>query len=116
MNAQQSESESIINVLIDADKNIMIENTKVDFDEIGGAVKNIISNRPQIATKRLVYRIFADESLKLGYIIDVEQELFKAFSDNTRRERYLLNLSETNLDEPNWLDKLNELEIKALEQ
>lgn len=41
--------------------------------------------------KAVIYRLFADENLPLGKIIDTEQILLGITNKNVKRERYLLS-------------------------
>ncbi len=54
-----------------------------------------------------MYRIFADKNLQLGYIMDVEEELFYTYNDDkTRRECYLLETVKLELDGAIWFEQL----------
>jgi len=102
--------------MIDADKNIMVENKSVSFQEISAEVSKIIYAAPAFKYDGVEYRVFGDESLALGNIIDVEDEMFKAYRDeNTSRKRYILNIKRSKLDNPNWTSQIHKLDLKAIE-
>lgn len=44
--------------------------------------------------------------------MDVEQEMFKGYSQNVPRERYLLETVEMEIDGPNWLKKIEGLNLE----
>lgn len=102
-----------LNVFISADKSVYIENEKTKFENIEKKVSEKIRNRSFNINEIIVYRIFADENLKLGYIIDVNQKLNSAYGERVRTERYLLNTVELNIDGQNWFDSIN---IEKLEK
>ena len=116
-NSSDNDSKLIINLLIDANQDIMVENKRVSFEEVSREVRKIIYAAPAFKYNGVEYRVFGDVSLNLGVIIDVEDEMFKAYNDeSTSRKRYLLNIQKSKLDNPNWTSKIQNLDLKAIEQ
>lgn len=114
--AQEPEGNPVyyINVLIDAEHNIYIQNKKTEFGEITKEVRSIVFNIPVTKYQGVIYRIYGDESLKMGNIVDVGAELIRGF-DPIKVKRYLLNLEEYGVDGSNYLEKLNKLDLKAID-
>lgn len=114
--AQQTNSTYYIDVLIDAEKNIYFENTKVSLDAVPQMTRSKVNELKFVEGKGITYRIFADGNLELGDIMDVEQQMRKGFSQpNLRMRRYLLKTSEIPMDKSNWIDQLNKLNLKAID-
>lgn len=103
-----------INLFISADKTIYVETDKTDFKEVESKVANIIRNTPFKLDQRIVYRIFADENLNLGYIMDVNQEMLTGYGDEVQTLRYLLNTVELNIDGQNWFKSIDMQKLKKL--
>lgn len=95
-----------VNVFINDKKDIRIESELVEFENVSEVVRKRIYNHPMKLDETIVYRIFADEHLMLGYIMDVEQEMFKGYNNKTSRERHILETVAMEIDGPNWLKKL----------
>ncbi|MFD1095569.1 hypothetical protein [Salegentibacter chungangensis] len=115
--AQQPDPEGTdhyIQVFINTDGEIWLERDLVKIDEIKKQVDKIIRQIPFRPDRKLIFRIFADENLSLGFIQNVENEMLKAYSDNVMRERYLLDSRQMNLDGPGWLQNINFKELKAI--
>lgn len=110
---EEKKSNFYVNVFINDDKDIRVESDLVDYENVGKEVKKRIYEHPAKLNETVVYRIFADKNLMLGYIMDVERRMFDAYNHNTKRERYLLETVEMEIDGPNWLKKL---EGKKLEK
>lgn len=108
---KQSKSPIFVNVYINEHKDIRLESDLVDFEEVSKEVKKRIYDHHYDIDQNVIYRIFADGNLKLGYIMDVERKMFDAHSQNTKRERYLLNSAEMEIDGPNWFKKLEGIKI-----
>lgn len=102
-----SQDPFFINLFISANKTIYVENEKTDFEEVETTVADIIRNKPFKLDQNIVYRIFADENLKLGYIMDVNQEMLSGYSDNVQTLKYLLNTVELNIDGQNWFESID---------
>lgn len=116
MKAQAVEENSIyyINVLIDADHNIYVQEKQIGFEEVTKEVRSIVYNIPASKYQGVVYRIYGDESLKMGNIMDMGTELIRGY-DPIRVERYLLNLEEKKIDGSNYLEKLKKLDLKPID-
>jgi len=103
-----------INLFISANKTIFVETDKTNFKEVETKVADIIRNIPFKLDQKIVYRIFADENLKLGYIMDVNQEMNLAYGDNVQTSRYLLNTVELNIDGQNWFKSIDMQKLKKI--
>ncbi|CAM4198219.1 hypothetical protein [Gillisia hiemivivida] len=104
----------IINILIDAEKNVYIEEYKTSNEKVIPSIQKIVNNTPSNKHEGVIYRIFADGSLQHGVIMDVDQLLLEAYQPiKTKTEKYLLDLKENDLDGPDWTKKLNKLDLKA---
>lgn len=103
-----------INLFISANKTIYVETEKTNFNEIEAKVADIVRNIPFKLDQRIVYRIFADENLKLGYIMDVNQEMLSGYDDNVQTLRYLLNTIELNIDGQNWFKSIDMQKLKKI--
>ena len=114
--AQESNSSDsfYINIFINQNEDVRVESNLVTMNDIGNEVKNLIYNHPFKVDKKITYRIYADKDLDLGYIMDTEQKMLEAYSYNVKRERYLLETVKMNIDGPNWLEKLEGVEIKPI--
>lgn len=80
-----------INAYLYGNHEIQIEDKKVTLDEVEGAVREIISNRQLDANEEVVYRIFADDNLQLGAVMDVEQKMYDGHNHRRLRLRKLLD-------------------------
>lgn len=103
-----------VNLFISADKTIFVETERAKFEEVEAKVAHIVRNKPFKLDQRIVYRIFADENLKLGYIMDVNQEMLSGFGEIAQTSRYLLNTLELNIDGPNWFNSIDMQKLKKL--
>lgn len=115
--AQEQDNDSdqfTVNLFISADKTLYVETEKTSFENVKSKVSEIIRNMPFKLDQKIVYRIFGDENLDLGYIMDVNQEMLSAYDDNVRTERYLLNTVELNIDGQNWFDRINMKNLKKI--
>lgn len=101
-----------VNLFISADKTIFIETEKTNFQEVEKKVAEIIRNKPFSLDQKIVYRIFADENLKLGYIMDVNQEMISGFGDNVQTLKYLLDMRNLNIDGRNWFKSIDMQKLK----
>lgn len=112
----QNNSTFVINVLINADKNIKIEDLSVTFEEVQEVTKSILYNRKFILDEKIIFKIYGHEDLSLGYVMDVEYEMAKATNESTIRLRYLLNTNELYLDGSDWIRKVKELNLKPVDK
>jgi len=101
-----------VNLFISANKTIFVETERTSFKEVETKVADIIRNKPFKLDERIVYRIFADENLKLGYIMDVNQEMLSGYGENVQTSRYLLNTVELNIDGQNWFNSIDMQKLK----
>lgn len=114
--AQQSNSTYYINVLIDADKNIYFHETVVPLGDVPKITRSKVDKLKFVEGKRITYRIFADAKLKLGDIIEVQNRMYEGFSQpDLATRRFLLQPGEIPLDKSNWINQLNKLDLKAIE-
>ena len=117
--AQSTENKNstfYINVFINENKDIRIESELVEFENLSKEIKKRIYEHPFKVDETVTYRIFADKNLMLGYIMDVENEMFESYRINnkTRRERYLLETVKKDIDGPNWLKKLEGIKLDTI--
>lgn len=101
-----------INVFINSSKQVYVESNKTEFSNIKVEIKKIIRNHPFKIDETIVFRIFADENLKLGYISDVNREMDEAFDIPLSTRRYLLNTVQLNIDGKNWFESKNIQKLK----
>jgi hypothetical protein len=112
--AQNYNATYYIDVLIDADENIYFEDTKVGMENVGKMTRSKVDKLQYVEGKGITYRIFADGSLPLGVIMDVNRRMNQGFS-GLRTKRYLLKTTEVPADKSNWIEQLNKLDLKAIE-
>ncbi|WP_435136087.1 hypothetical protein [Formosa sp. A9] len=86
----------------------------ITMDNIAEEVRTLIYNHPFSVDEHVTYRVYADKHLDLGYIMDTEQKLLKGYSYKVKRERYLLETVNTNIDGPNWLKALEGLDLNPV--
>ena len=116
INAQSSiENNNVfyLNVFINANKTIYVEEEKTSFQNVQKQVSAILRNQPFKIDQQIVFRIFGDKDLDMGYIIDVNSEMRKAIRENIKTKRYLLETKKLNIDGQNWFQKID---LKALKQ
>lgn len=114
--AQQNNPTYYIDVLIDANKNIYFDDTKVSIEAVPKITRSKVDNLKFVEGKGITYRIFADAKLKLGDIMDIQNFMYKGFSQpGLSTRRYLLKTSEIPADKSNWIEQLNKLDLKAIE-
>ena len=112
--AQEKAPVYYLDVLVDADHKIYIQEKNVSFDEVTKEVRSIVYNISASKYQGVVYRVYADESLKMGNIMDLGTELIRGY-DPIRVERYLLNLEEKEIDGSNYIEKLKKLDLRAID-
>ena len=116
INAQSSiENNNIfyLNVFINANKTIYVEEEKTSFQDVQNQVTKMLRKQPFKVDQQIIFRIFGDNDLDMGYIIDVNAEMRKAIHENIKTERYLLETKKLNIDGQNWFQKID---LKALKQ
>ena len=102
-----------LNVFINANKTIYVEEEKTSFQNVQNQVTEILRKQPFKVDQQIIFRIFGDKDLDMGYIIDVNAEIRKAIRENIKTERYLLETKKLNIDGQNWFQKID---LKALKQ
>lgn len=102
-----------LNVFINANKTIYVEEDQTSFQNVQKQVAEILRKLPFKVDRKIIFRIFGDKDLDLGYISDVNTQMNKAIEENLKTERYLLETKKLNIDGENWFQKIN---LKALEQ
>ena len=102
-----------LNVFINANKTIYVEEEKTLFQDVQNQVTEILRKQPFKVDQQIIFRIFGDNDLDMGYIIDVNAEMRKAIQENIKTERYLLETKKLNIDGQNWFQKID---LKALKQ
>ncbi|WBL25556.1 ExbD/TolR family protein [Zunongwangia sp. HGR-M22] len=102
-----------LNVFIDSNKTIYVEEAKTSFQNVQKQVSEILRNQPFKIDQQIIFRIFGDKDLDMGYIMDVNAEMRKAIRENMKTERYLLETKKLNIDGENWFQKID---LKALKQ
>ncbi|UAB85389.1 hypothetical protein INR75_05055 [Zunongwangia sp. SCSIO 43204] len=102
-----------LNVFINANKTIYVEDEKTSFQNVQNQVTEILRKQPFKVDQQIIFRIFGDKDLDMGYIIDVNAEMRKAIHENIKTERYLLETKKLNIDGQNWFQKID---LKALKK
>ncbi|QLE00707.1 hypothetical protein HX109_03690 [Galbibacter sp. BG1] len=102
-----------VDAIINYEGKIKISDKIMDLQSVQKYIRSLVRNQSVLEYDEVVYRVYADEKLELGTIMDLEQELQKAFTG--KRERYLLNTKGIILDEPDIWNHIKSLEIKAIE-
>lgn len=102
-----------LNVFINANKTIYVEEEKTSFQNVQNQVAEMLRKQPFKVDQQIIFRIFGDKDLDMGYIIDVNAEMRKAIQENIKTERYLLETKKLNVDGQNWFQKID---LKALKQ
>jgi|GEM_PF-1094155 biopolymer transport protein ExbD len=100
-----------VNIFIAADKTIYVETQKTYFQDVDKAVSEIVRKMPFSIDQKLIYRIFADENLKHGFIMDVNEKMLSGYRDAHQTQKYLLDTVELNIDGSNWFEAID---LKAL--
>lgn len=103
-----------VDLFISANNTIYLETDKINFETIVSKVSDNIRQKPFRIDQKIVYRIFADKNLELGYIIDVNQKMNSAYEDTVRTERYLLETGKLNMDGPNWFKAIDMEDLKKV--
>ncbi len=103
-----------LNVFINENKTIYVEEEKTSFQNVQNQVAEMLHKQPFKVDQQIIFRIFGDNDLDMGYIIDVNAEMRKAIQENIKTtERYLLETKKLNIDGQNWFQKID---LKALKQ
>lgn len=114
--AQETEHIFTVDVFIDSDAQVYLENKSIDSDNIEQEMSDHAFEKNAFYDDNVLYRIYADRNLHLGLIMNVNNQLIKAFHPtNTRTERYLLNAQELDVNASNWQKSVQKLNLKAVE-
>ncbi|MFV8280975.1 hypothetical protein ACNKXS_05495 [Christiangramia marina] len=84
-----------------------MESERTEIENIEQKVSEIIRKKPFKIDQPVIYRIFADRNLPMATLIDLDRKLQEAYSENIRRERYLLDTVEMNIDGKNWFKSID---------
>jgi biopolymer transport protein ExbD len=101
-----------VNIFINAEETYYVETERTEIENIEQKVSEIVRKKPFRIDQQIVHRIFADKNLPMAKLIDLDQKLQNAYSDNIRRERYLLNTVEMNIDGKNWFESIDMNSLK----
>ena len=105
-----------INVLVDADKNIYLEEQKLSMSELLEETKALVYKQPAVKYNRLVFNIYADKNLKHGFIMDINHQLLRAVDGlKSKTNKYLLEYKNLDLDEAEWQLEIKSLKLDAIE-
>ena len=104
-----------IDVLVDTGERTFVQNHDLRQSKISEWVEAYISAQPALKYDRVVYRIYAGHDIPLGRINEIASELLKGYSNQVQMEKYLINRNELDVDGRNYIQKLNQLDLKALE-
>lgn len=87
--SSENENKSVfyVNAYVYENNKIQIQNKQVSLDEIENEVRELLKDHPFREDERIIFRIFADEKLKLGVIMDVEQKMFLTHNQRASRLR-----------------------------
>ena len=96
-----------INVFIAADKTIYVETEKTEYQEVSQHISAIVGKLPFRIDQKVIFRIFADENLDHGYIMDVNSQMGLGYRDVHQTLKYLLNTVELNIDGQNWFKSID---------
>lgn len=105
-----------VNVFVSKDKTIYVETEKTSFQDIEEKVSQIIRNKPFRLDQTIIYRIFADENLQIGYISDINAEMLSAYSEKVNNQRFLLNTVKLNIDGQDWFQEIDMKNIKSIDR
>ena len=105
-----------INVFVDADKNIYLEEQKLSMSQLLEETKALVYKQPAVKYNRLVYNIYADKTLKHGFIMDINHQLLRAVEGlKSKTNKYLLEYNNLDLDEAAWQLEIKSLKLDAIE-
>ena len=86
-----------LDVVINANKDIFIQNLPLQRKELNPTIQKILS-LSNMDNHEVVVRIYAHGSLPVGFITDVENDIFRANSNIRTRKRFILETFDTNLN------------------
>ncbi len=73
-----------LNVFINENKTIYVEEEKTSFQNVQNQVAEMLHKQPFKVDQQIIFRIFGDNDLDMGYIIDVNAEMRKAIQENIK--------------------------------
>ena len=116
IHAQNSKKVFTVDVYINADRQIYLEDKLIEMDNIEKEMSDYAYKKNAFFNDHVLYRIYADRNLNMGLIINVNNQLIKAFHPSTTRtERYLLYTEELDVNSSNWQGQIQKLNLKAIE-
>ena len=116
ISAQNSEEIFTVDVYINYDMQIYLEDKLIENDNIEKEMSDHAFKHNAFYDDKVLYRIYADRKLNLGVIMNVNNQLIKAFHPSiTRTERYLLDTRELDVNESTWQNNIQKLDLKAIE-
>lgn len=114
--AQGTSNIFTVDIFIDSDAQVYLENKSIDSGNIEQEMSDYVFEKNAYYDDNVLYRIYADRNLQLGLIMNINNQLIKAFHpSNTRTERYLLNAKELDVNASNWQNSVQKLNLKAVE-
>lgn len=114
----QQESEEIftVDVYINADRQVYLEDKLIKANEVEKEMSDYASRKKAFLEDSVLYRIYADRNLDMGFIMDINNQLISAFHPaNTRTKRFLLYSEELDVNSTNWQHQIQKLDLKAIE-
>ncbi|SDR80037.1 hypothetical protein [Christiangramia echinicola] len=116
INAQNSEEIFTVDVYINSDMQIYLEDKLIENDNIEKEMSDHAFKNNAFYDDQVLYRIYADRKLNLGVIMNVNNQLIKAFHPSTTKtERYLLDTQELDVNESTWQNNIQKLNLKAID-
>ncbi|MFI2742133.1 hypothetical protein ACG2LH_05295 [Zhouia sp. PK063] len=106
-----------VHILVNANKEIKIENKTVSFDKLDNAVKTILEDSTLQNNEQVIIQIYGDENLKMGYITDVQGQILKLSpykGIRFKRELYLLDTKKERLDQSGWINRVQQFHLKPV--
>ena len=116
ISAQNSEEIFTVDDYINYDMQIYLEDKLIENDNIEKEMSDHAFKNNAFYDDKVLYRIYADRKLHLGVIMNVNNQLIKAFHPSvTKTERYLLDTRELDVNESTWQNDIQKLDLKAIE-
>lgn len=101
---EQQSSIFYVNAFINHNKIIFIEGNEIAIGGVDNQVSKLISSQPFKLDQRVIFRIFADENLDLGYIHDVNQKMLAGYNNEVSTQYFLLDTSKIRIDGKSWFN------------
>ncbi len=113
---QESEETFTVDVYINADRQIYLEDKLVEAENIEKETSDYVLKKNAFMDDIVLYRIYADQNLDMGMIMNINNHLIKAFHPSTTKtERYLLYTGNIDVNSSNWQDQIQKLDLEAIE-